>query len=125
MLLLSAVYLFAMFAARPSARAQNLLEPEYWRVCSCQREDDLRWSYGSLENMVSRPCAQVDSALLAHPAVTEAVSFGAPDEKYGEVVAAAVVLAKPADDPEALVKDIQRVTSEKLAAFKARQLCHR
>ena len=38
-----------------------------------------------------------------------------------QVVAAAVVLAKPADDPEALVKDIQRVTGEKLAAFKARR----
>ena len=33
---------------------------------------------------------QVDSALLSHPLVTEAVSFGAPDEKYGESVAAAV-----------------------------------
>ena len=33
-----------------------------------------------------RTPAQVDSALLAHPAVTEAVSFGAPDEKYGEVL---------------------------------------
>ena len=37
-----------------------------------------------------------------------------------QVVAAAVVLAKAADDPEALIKDIQRVTGEKLAAFKAR-----
>ncbi len=63
---------------------------------------------------------QVDSALLSHPAVTEAVSFGAPDEKYGEVVAAAVVLDKPADDQAALIKDIQRVTGEKLAAFKVR-----
>jgi acyl-CoA synthetase (AMP-forming)/AMP-acid ligase II len=30
--------------------------------------------------------------MLAHPGVAEAVSFAAPDEKYGEVVAAAVVL---------------------------------
>lgn len=37
---------------------------------------------------------QVDGALLAHPAVAEAVSFAAPDEKYGEVVAAAVVLTE-------------------------------
>lgn len=36
--------------------------------------------------------SQVDSVLLSHPFVAEAVSFGAPDEKYGEVVAAAVVL---------------------------------
>jgi acyl-CoA synthetase (AMP-forming)/AMP-acid ligase II len=35
---------------------------------------------------------EVDSALLAHPGVAEAVSFAAPDDKYGEVVAAAVVL---------------------------------
>ena len=34
----------------------------------------------------------MDAALLSNPAVAEAVSFGAPDEKYGEVVAAAVVL---------------------------------
>lgn len=36
----------------------------------------------------------MDGALLAHPAVAEAVSFAAPDEKYGEVVAAAVVLTE-------------------------------
>ena len=41
-----------------------------------------------------RCCAQIDSALLSHPLVTEAVSFGAPDEKYGESVAAAVVLSR-------------------------------
>ena len=43
---------------------------------------------------------EVDEALLSHPAVAEAVSFGVPDEKYGEEVAAAVVLkteTKPAD----------------------------
>ena len=38
------------------------------------------------------PPVQVDSAILAHPGVAEAVCFAAPDEKYGEVVAAAVVL---------------------------------
>lgn len=34
--------------------------------------------------------------MLSHPFVAEAVSFGAPDEKYGEVVAAAVVLTSNA-----------------------------
>ena len=34
----------------------------------------------------------MDGALLSHPGVAEAVSFAAPDDKYGEVVAAAVVL---------------------------------
>ncbi len=35
---------------------------------------------------------EIDSVLLAHPAVAEAAAFGAPDVKYGEEVQAAVVL---------------------------------
>ena len=62
--------------------------------------------------------AQVDSALLAHPLVTEAVSFGAPDEKYGECVAAAVVLAKPVDDEESTIADIKKAAASKLSKFK-------
>ena len=69
-------------------------------------------------------CAQVDSALLSHPLVTEAVSFGAPDEKYGETVAAAVVLSQPADDAEATVADIKKAAAAKLAKFKVRACYH-
>jgi oxalate---CoA ligase len=60
----------------------------------------------------------VDGALLAHPLVAEAVAFAAPDEKYGEVVAAAVVLSKPVDDKAATIKDIQAQTAKRLASFK-------
>jgi acyl-CoA synthetase (AMP-forming)/AMP-acid ligase II len=35
---------------------------------------------------------EVDEVLVAHPAVAEAVTYGVPDEKYGEAVHAAVVL---------------------------------
>lgn len=64
---------------------------------------------------------QVDSALLGHPRVAEAVSFAAPDEKYGEVVAAAVVLTQPAGgDVDAVVADIRKFAATKLAKFKAR-----
>lgn len=67
---------------------------------------------------------QVDSALLAHPWIGEAVSFAAPDEKYGEDVAAAVVLnpagqtalAKQGND--AVVANVKDFCKEKLAAFK-------
>ena len=37
---------------------------------------------------------EVDAALLRHPSVAEAVCFGVPDQKYGEVVQAAVVLSE-------------------------------
>ena len=38
---------------------------------------------------------EIDTCLNSHPAVSEAVAFGVPDEKYGEVVHAAVILCGP------------------------------
>jgi acyl-CoA synthetase (AMP-forming)/AMP-acid ligase II len=43
---------------------------------------------------------EIDEALLAHPAVAEAVCFGIPDRAYGEEVAAAVVLKSEATEAE-------------------------
>jgi acyl-CoA synthetase (AMP-forming)/AMP-acid ligase II len=43
---------------------------------------------------------EIDEALLAHPAVAEAVCFGIPDRVYGEEVAAAVVLRSEATEAE-------------------------
>tara|TARA_Y100001960_G_C14719853_1_gene851790 strand:- start:736 stop:1461 length:726 start_codon:yes stop_codon:yes gene_type:complete len=56
---------------------------------------------------------EVDAALLNHPAVSEAVSFGVSDEKYGEVVQAAVVLSSDTNE-----KDIRDFCSKHLADFK-------
>jgi acyl-CoA synthetase (AMP-forming)/AMP-acid ligase II len=62
---------------------------------------------------------EVDAALLEHPAVAEAVSFAAPDAKYGEEVHAAVVL-KGAATPE----DIQAHCQQRLADFKVPKVVH-
>ena len=62
---------------------------------------------------------EVDGALLSHPAVAEAVSCGAPDEKYGEVVAAAVVLV-PGAKADGVEASIREHASKSLAAFKVR-----
>lgn len=59
---------------------------------------------------------EVDAALLAHPAVAEAVSFAAPDPKYGEEVNAAVILKDGVADIGA--DDIAAFAKTKLAAFK-------
>ena len=56
--------------------------------------------------------------LMSHPQVAEAVAFGCPDEKYGEIVAAAVVPSKPVSDSAAFAKDIQKLAGQKMAAFK-------
>ena len=43
---------------------------------------------------------EVEAVLKAHPAVADAVCFGIDDEKYGQVVGAAVVLKGEADEVE-------------------------
>jgi acyl-CoA synthetase (AMP-forming)/AMP-acid ligase II len=63
------------------------------------------------ENIAPR---EIDEVLLTHPAVAEAITFGVLDEKYGEEVAAAVVLRQPATPEEILA-----YCKTRLAAFKA------
>ena len=43
--------------------------------------------------------AEVEAALLAHPAVAEAGVFGRPDPEWGEAVTALVVLRAPPTPP--------------------------
>jgi acyl-CoA synthetase (AMP-forming)/AMP-acid ligase II len=62
---------------------------------------------------------EVDAALLEHPAVAEAVSFAAPDAKYGEEVHAAVVLKATATPAE-----IQAHCLRRLADFKVPKVIH-
>jgi acyl-CoA synthetase (AMP-forming)/AMP-acid ligase II len=58
---------------------------------------------------------EIDEVLLAHPAVAEAVCFGAPHPTWGEEVAAAVVLREGAAASES---DILKHCRERLADFK-------
>lgn len=64
---------------------------------------------------------EVDGALLSHRGVAEAVAFAAPDAKYGETVAAAVVLNEEGKRlGEGAVEDIKRHVGTRLSAFKVR-----
>jgi acyl-CoA synthetase (AMP-forming)/AMP-acid ligase II len=62
---------------------------------------------------------EVDAVLLEHPAVAEAVSFAAPDAKYGEEVHAAVVLKTTATPAEIQIHCLKR-----LADFKVPKVIH-
>jgi acyl-CoA synthetase (AMP-forming)/AMP-acid ligase II len=62
---------------------------------------------------------EVDDVLLTHPAVAEAVCFGAPDRVYGEHVAAAVVLSGQATEAELIAHCRSR-----LSEFKCPKVIH-
>ena len=86
---------------------QGVLDDEgYLRLTGRLKEMILRGG----ENIAPR---EIDEVLLTHPAVAEAVTFGLADEKYGEEVAAAVVLREPATAEEIIAH-----CRERLAAFK-------
>ncbi len=74
---------------------------------------------GRLKELVNRggekiSPVEIDDALMSHPGVAEAVAFAIPDEKYGEAVAAALVLR----DPATTVDDVLAHARTRLAAFK-------
>jgi acyl-CoA synthetase (AMP-forming)/AMP-acid ligase II len=58
---------------------------------------------------------EVDDVLLRHPAVAQAVTFGMPDERLGEEVAAAVVVRSGAAATE---RELQDFVAETIAPFK-------
>jgi len=61
---------------------------------------------------------EVESALVAHPAVAEAAVVAAPDEERGAVVRAVVVL-RPGHDPSAgLARDLQEHVKAQTAPYK-------
>ena len=57
---------------------------------------------------------EIDSAILSHPNILEAVSFGIPDTVYGEVVAAVVVPKSPSFS----IRDLHEFLESKLSKFK-------
>jgi acyl-coenzyme A synthetase/AMP-(fatty) acid ligase len=61
---------------------------------------------------------EVESALIAHPAVAEAAAVAAPDEVRGQVVRAVVVL-QPGREPSAeLARELQEHVKERTAPYK-------
>lgn len=80
--------------------------------------DDFLWLEGRIKELIIRGGEnvspyEVENVLLGHPAVTDALCFGLPDEKYGEEVAAVVCLRADVDE-----RDLVRHCREQLAAFK-------
>lgn len=107
------------YANNPQANAESFVDG--WFRTGDQgflAEDGYLTLTGRIKELINRggekiSPLEVDAILLQHPAVSEAVCFAAPDEKYGEVVHAAVVLGDASEAAE-----IQAFCREHLAAFK-------
>jgi acyl-CoA synthetase (AMP-forming)/AMP-acid ligase II len=79
---------------------------------------------GRLKELINRggekiSPVEVDEALISHPGVKEAVAFAVPDEKYGEAVAAALVL-----HDGVAVEDVLTYARGRLASFKVPTTVH-
>jgi len=61
---------------------------------------------------------EVESALVAHPAVAEAAAVGAPDEVRGQVVRAVVVLQPGYEPSDALAGELQDHVKQATAPYK-------
>jgi 2-aminobenzoate-CoA ligase len=62
--------------------------------------------------------AEVEEALLRHPAVLECGVIGIPDEKRGQIVKAVVVLNVGFEPSEDLIKSLQEYVKSTIAPFK-------
>jgi acyl-coenzyme A synthetase/AMP-(fatty) acid ligase len=61
---------------------------------------------------------EVESALVAHPAVAEAAAVAAPDEERGQVVRAVVVLRDGYEAGDVLARELQDHVKEQTAPYK-------
>jgi acyl-CoA synthetase (AMP-forming)/AMP-acid ligase II len=107
------------YLANPQANAESFFGERWFRTGDRGRFDGgyLRLE-GRIKEMILRGGEnispyEIEEALLAHPAVQDAVAFGIDDEKYGEEVGAAVALAGEADE-----QALRAWCRERLAAFK-------
>jgi long-chain acyl-CoA synthetase len=60
-------------------------------------------------------CSEVEAAIYEHPGVAEVAVFGVPDDRLGEIVGAAIVLAPGASLTE---DELRAELTERLAKFK-------
>jgi acyl-CoA synthetase (AMP-forming)/AMP-acid ligase II len=106
------------YANNPDANAEAFFNGWFRTGDQGSLRDGYLWLEGRLKEMIIRggeniSPAELESVLLAHPAVKEAVCYGVPDEKYGELPAAAVTLSGELD-----VKALTSWCRERLTAVK-------
>jgi acyl-coenzyme A synthetase/AMP-(fatty) acid ligase len=97
---------------------------EWWRTGDLVREDEdgHLWFEGRADDVIVSAGYrigpfEVESALVAHPAVAEAAAVAAPDPERGSVVRAIVVL-RDGEGDEAMARELQEHVKELTAPYK-------
>jgi acetyl-CoA synthetase len=100
-------------------------EGEWWPTGDRVREDDdgYLWFEGRSDDLILSSGYrigpfEVESALVSHPAVTEAAAVAAPDPERGAVVRAVVVLRDGHSPSEALAAELQEHVKAQTAPYK-------
>ena len=98
---------------------------EWWATGDLVREDEdgYHWFEGRNDDLILSSGYrigpfEVESALVSHPAVTEAAAVAAPDPERGSVVRAVVVLAAGGQPSEDLARELQDHVKAQTAPYK-------
>jgi len=96
-----------------------------WRTGDrvAEDEDGYLWFEGRTDDVIISAGYrigpfEVESALVAHPAVAEAAAVAAPDELRGQVVRAVVVLQPGREPSDELARELQEHVKEQTAPYK-------
>ena len=112
------------YVSNPAATAEAFFGDWFRTGDRGRLKDGYLYLDGRLKEMIIRggeniAPAEIEQVLLSHPAVSDAVCFGVADDKYGELVGAAVTLSGDAD-AKALIEHCRG----QLAAFKVPATIH-
>jgi acetyl-CoA synthetase len=85
-------------------------------------EDGYFWVMGRIDDVMNVSghrigTMEVESALVSHPAVTEAAVVGRPDEIKGQAIAAFVTLGPGSTGSDELREDLRRHVAKEIGAF--------
>ncbi|KAI9301162.1 hypothetical protein BJ944DRAFT_243523 [Cunninghamella echinulata] len=112
----------------PKATAESFTKEGYFRTGDQGKKDQDGYVVltGRIKELINRGGEKIsplelDALLLSHPLVAEAVTFGVPDDMYGQEVHATVVLKNnnnQSSEKEKIEKELQSFILSKVAKFK-------
>jgi acetyl-CoA synthetase len=98
-------------------------KPNYFTGDGCRRDDDgYYWITGRVDDVLNTSghrigTAEVESALVAHPAVAQAATIGYPHDIKGQGICCYLELTKGFEESDALLKDLKAAVRAAIGPF--------